>query len=140
MRRYTRSRFAAFGLLPVGNVLALLLYGLVLSTKVSGGGAAPLPAVIVLAVVFLLIAMAAAIKRGRDLGWPAWLTVLGFWICLGLGPLLLVLVGYLAFAKTKAQADAFEPAPPPATLVTWIFALMNLIWPWAVLGVLSAVL
>ncbi|MBT9458087.1 MAG: hypothetical protein IV097_15825 [Burkholderiaceae bacterium] len=122
------------------QALALLIHGIGLSTHGTGGAAASLPALVVLAAVCLLMAMAAALKRGRDLGWPAWQTVLGFWICLGLGPLLLVLVGYLAGAKTKPRADAFEPAPPPAGIGTWLLALLNLLWPWAVLGMLAAVL
>lgn len=140
MRRYTRSRFIAFGLLPICNVLALLLHGLVLSTGVSGGAGASIPALLVLALVNALIAMVATIKRGRDLAWPAWLTVVAFWLGLSLGPAVLILIGYFAWASAKPAADAFEPPAPPASVVTWAFALMNLIWPWAVLAVLSVVL
>src|SRR5215218_709011 len=70
MRRYDRSRFLAFGALPVANVAGLLIYGLALATHGTGGAGRSLPALVVIAAVCLLSAMAAAIKRGRDAGWP----------------------------------------------------------------------
>jgi len=140
MQRYDGSRFLAFGVLPAANTIALLLYGLDLATSGSGGAGRSLPVLIVLALVCLLTALLATVKRGRDIGWAAWVTVVLFWVTLGMGPILLVLVGYLAFAKTGAQGDRYGPSPGPATTSTWVWALINLLWPWAVLAVLARLL
>lgn len=84
--------------------------------------------------------MAATIKRGRDVGWPLWLTLVAFWVTLGMGPVLLVLIGYFAFAKPKPKADEFGPPATRATATTWVWALLNLSWPWVVLAVLAKLL
>lgn len=140
MKRYDRPRFVAFGLLPALNVVALLIYGLQLATVGTGGAGRSLPALVVIAFVCLLIAMMAAIKRGRDLGWAWWLTVLAFWFGVGTGFLYLVLIGYFAYAETKPKGDAFGPPCEPATAFTLAWAVMNLIWPWVVLTILAKVL
>ena len=140
MRRYDRSYFFAFGVLPAVNTLGLLLYGLGLSTHGSGGAARSLPAILVLAAVCLLITMMAVIKRGRDLAWPTWQTLVVFWLTSGMGPVLLVLIAYFAFAKPKLKAIEFGPPATPATVTTWIWALLNLIWPWMISTVLALTL
>jgi multisubunit Na+/H+ antiporter MnhB subunit len=140
MRRYDRSRFLAFGALPLANVAGLLIYGLALTTHGTGGAGRSLPALVVIAAVCLLIAMAAAIKRGRDVGWPVWLTAVAFWAALGMGPALLLLIGYFAFAKSPAKADELGPPATPPTAATWAWAISNLLWPWVVLAVLAKIL
>jgi hypothetical protein len=140
MQRYDRSRFVAFGVLPILNLLGLLLYGLMLSTSSTGGAGRSIPTLLVIAGICALIALAATIKRGRDIGWPAWQTAILFWVTLSLGPAVLALLGYFAFAKPKEQADRFGLPPSPATLITWYWAVLNLLWPWMVLTVLSKVL
>lgn len=141
MTRYGRSRFIAFGLLPALNAAALLIYGLHLATAAASGGAGrSLPVLIVLAILCLLMAMAAAVKRGRDVGWPWWATLLAFWFGLSTAFLFPVLIGYFAFAETKPKAEQFGPASPSADLFTWSWAVMNLIWPWVVLAFLAKVL
>ncbi len=140
MQRYDRSRFFAFGVLPILNLLGLLLYGLMLSTSSTGGAERPIPVLLVIAGICALIALAATIKRGRDIGWPAWQTAVLFWITLSFGPLILGLIGYFAFAKPKEQAERFGlPANPP-NAITWGWAVLNLLWPWMLLAVLSKVL
>ena len=131
MKRYDRIRFAALGLAPGVNGVALALYGLGLATHGRGAAANALPLVAGLAVVCLLIALGAAIRQGRDINWPPWLTLLGFWVSLGLGPILLLLLGYLASAKPREAATRYGPPPEPANALTWGWALVNLIWPWA---------
>ncbi len=140
MQRYDRSRFLAFGVLPAANTVGLLLYGLGLATHGTGGAGRSLPALVVLAVICLLIALVATVKRGRDIGWATWMTIVIFWVTLGMGPVLLVLIGYFAFAQTREQADRFGPPATPATTSTWVWALMNLLWPWVVLAILAKVL
>jgi uncharacterized membrane protein YhaH (DUF805 family) len=140
MRRYDRSRFIAFGVLPALNVVALLLYGLALSTGSGGGSEQAVPALLAMAAVCLLTAMWAAIKRGRDLGWPWWATLLGFWLSVGLGPVVLLLVGYLAFARSNPSPLQRQDPPPRASAATWFWAAMNLGWPWVVLAVLAKVM
>lgn len=135
MRRHDRTRFVAFGLLPLLNVVALLLHGLGLATHGRGGAAASLPLLVVLAILVLLTLPWAAVRRGRDLGWPA---VASLAACVGglmLGPTLLLLAGYLAFAKGQPDGNAFGPPPPPATLPLWVGALAWLLLPWAILAV-----
>lgn len=140
MRRYDRTHFVAFGVLPVLNTVAMLIYGLDLATGGAGGAERSIPALLVLALVSAVVALVAAVKRGRDLGWSPWITVVGFWLTLAMGPVLIVLMIYLVFAKTKTAADVFGPPATPATAITWYWALMNLIWPWIVLAFLSKLL
>ena len=140
MSRYDRTHFFAFGVLPTLNSLAMLVYGLGLATHGTGGAGRSIPALLVLVAINGLMALTAAIKRGRDLGWSAWITVLSFWLALALGPVLLVLVGYLVFANPKSSGEAFGPPAAPATVVTWYWAIMNLIWPWFLLAFLGKLL
>ena len=140
MRRYDRSRFIAFGVLPALNAAALLLYGLALATGGGGGSEQAVPALIAMAAVCLLTAMWAAIKRGRDLGWPWWATLLGFWFSVGLGPVVLLLVGYLAFAKSSPNVQEPDGPPSPAAAATWFWAAVNLGWPWVAMAVLAKVM
>jgi uncharacterized membrane protein YhaH (DUF805 family) len=137
LQRYDRSRFLAFGVLPVLNIVGLLLYGLNLATSGAGGAEDAIPALLVMAALCLLLAMLAAIRRGHDVGWSAWLTVPVFWVSLSMGPVLLVLIGYLMFAKSSDKAEEYGPIVAPANLITWIQAVMNLVWPWAALAVLA---
>ncbi len=131
MLRYDRRRFAAFGLLPCLNIVVLLIYGLGLSTHGTGSAAASLPTLIVVAALSLLSTLGAVIKRGRDIGFPAWATVVAFWVMLGTG-LILGGIAYLAFAKAKPGADRFGPPASAAPGTLWFWALLNLGWPWVV--------
>jgi hypothetical protein len=132
MQRFDRSRFVAFGVLPAINALALLLHGLALSTHGTGGSGRAVPAIAVLAIICLLFTLGSAIKRGRDLGWHAGLTLLAFWFSLALGPGVFLFVGYLAFAKSKAKGDEFGPPSSQSNLGTWLWSFLNLLWPWFV--------
>jgi len=140
MQRYDRSRFLAFGALPAVNVVGLLIYGLGLATHGTGGAGRSLPALVVIAAVCLLTAMVAVIKRGRDVGWPPWVTMVVSWVALGMGPVLLILMGYFVFAKPQEKADEYGPPATPATAATWIWAFLNLLWPWVLLAVLARIL
>lgn len=138
MQRYDRARFVAFGFLPAANAAALLIYGLTLATSSTGGAGRPIPALLVIAATCLLIALAATVKRGRDLGWPLLLTLAAFWLS---GPFLPILIGYFALARTREEkAASYGPPPVPPNLITWGWALLNLLWPWMVLAVLGKVL
>lgn len=137
--RYDRGRFFAFGVLSLVNVLALLLHGLGLATRGRGGEATSLPVLLVLAGLGLLAALHAAVRRGRDLGWPALQTVALFVVALGLGPAVLVLIAFLALAKTGVEPNAYgAPVPPPA-VGTWLAALLLQSVPWWVLAITSRV-
>jgi uncharacterized membrane protein YhaH (DUF805 family) len=140
MSRYDRTHFFAFGVLPILNCAAILIYGLLLATSTGGGTEQSVPALLVLALACGLAAMVAAIKRGRDLGWSAWITLAVFWVSVAMGPVLLALVAYLLFAKATPTAEVFSPPSSPATAVTWYWAVMNLIWPWILLAFLSKLL
>lgn len=140
MLRHDRSRFLAFGILPLLNVVSLLLHGLGLATHGRGGAAASLPLLVVLAIVVLLAVPWAAVKRGRDLGWSAALSLTACMGSLLFGPAVLVLAGYLGLAKGQDRSNAFGPPPPPATLSTWSGAIVLIVLPWAILAVAARVL
>lgn len=139
--RIDRTRYVAFGVLSAFNVLALLLYGLQLSTGgargLLRGAESSLPVVLAVAAVCLLAAAAAAVKRGRDLGWPALVTLAAFIVLASLGPAVLLLVLYLAIAKDKPAAQQFGPAPRHAGPVTWLAMFVNALWPWMAMLVLG---
>ncbi len=141
--RFDRTRYFAFGLLSVFNVLALLLHGLNLSTGgargLLRGSEATLPVVLVITALCLLVAAMAAVKRGRDLGWPALVTLAALLVGTGLGPGVLLLLLYLTFAKEKPAAQQFGPSPATAGPVTWLLAFVNAVWPWAAVMVLGRV-
>lgn len=129
MPRHTRAHFVALGVLPVLNAMALLLHGLSLATR-GGRGEHALPLLIALALASLLFAAWAAVQRGRDLGWPAWITLAGCVLSFVGGPLLLVLMGWLAFARSRS--DDAPPAAPPRP-ATWAAAAAVLLLPWVVM-------
>ena len=134
MLRHDRARFIAFGIVPLLNVIALLLYGLGLATHGRGGAAASLPVLVVLAGAIVLVVPWAAVKRGRDLGWSAWVSLAA---CVGsmmLGPAVLLLAGYLAFARGQSGSNEFGPPPRPATVADWARGVALLLFPWVVLA------
>ena len=135
MSRHDRARFFAFGILPLLNVVAMLLYGLQLATHGRGWTAAALPLLVVLAFLVLLIVPWAAVKRGHDLGWPAWVSLATAIGGLLLGPAILVLAIYFVFAKGQPESNDHGPPPGPATLATWSGAAGILALPWAVFAV-----
>lgn len=141
--RIDRTRFFAFGLMGVFNVLALLLHGLNLSTGgargLLRGSETSLPVVLVIAAICLLVAAVAAVKRGRDLGWPALVTLAAFVVLTSLGPAVLLLVLYLAFAKEKPGAQQFGPSPGSAGPATWLLMFVSVVWPWMAVLVLGRV-
>lgn len=138
--RYDRGRFFAFGVLSIVNVLALLLYGLDLATRGSGGAGDSLPVLIVLAGLWLLVALHAAVRRGRDMEWSALQTVAIFVVALGFGPFVLVLIAYLALAKTGVVPNKFGPPASPPSITTWLAALMLQSVPWWVLAIAARVM
>ena len=138
--RNDRTRFVLFGLLPLANIAGILLYGLQQSTAGSGGGPASIPWLLVIVGIYLLMTMVPVIKRGCDLGLPAWLTPILFWFSIGLFIALPILLGAFAFMKSRPGAEKFGPAPEPAGVITWGWAFMNLVWPWVILGILAKVL
>lgn len=135
--RYDRTHFLAFGILPMLNALGLLLYGLGLATRSTDGSESMVPVLIVMAGIILLLAMVATVRRGWDLGWPAWLTVLAYWLTLGLGPILLILMGYFAFSRPRESVTKFGKPAVPATANTWVLAVFSLLFPWGLLAVLK---
>lgn len=143
MRRFDRFRFVAFGLVSLINVLGLLLHGLNISTAgASGllrGSESTLPAVLLVAAACLGVAAMAAVRRGRDLGWPALVTLAFCVVGLSTGPGVLLLALYLAFARGKPGADAFGAPAPAVGLSTGVFALANLVGPWMAALVLGRI-
>jgi uncharacterized membrane protein YhaH (DUF805 family) len=140
MKRYDRPRMVAFCFLPLLNTLGLLLFGLEQATRGRDGAAATVPVAVVLAALSLLLGLWAAVKRGRDLDWPAPLTLLAFWVSLGLGPVVLVLLGWLVFAPAKPGADRFGPPAPRPGFGTWLGCVWVLAFPWLALKVAATVM
>lgn len=129
MLRYGRDRFFAFGILQVLCAAALLLHALSLATGSGSGEAALLPILLGLAALCLVAAAAAAVKRGRDIGWGASGTLLAFFVCASLSPLLLVLVAYLALAPGKPGDGPLGPQSTPMSATAWLWALLGLFFP-----------
>lgn len=140
MHRYDRNRFFAFGVLQGLNVIVLLLYGLHLATRGTGDAGHSLPLLLGLAAFCLAAVANAAIKRGRDLGWEAVVTLLAFAFSLGLGPLSLLLWAYLALAKGSEGENQFGPPGPGMDAVAWLWALMALLPPWIAMAVAARLL
>lgn len=139
-RRHDRARFIAFGLLSLLDVFALLLHGLNLATHGRGGAAASLPWLVLLVVALLFVTLWAAIRRGHDLGWSAWAAVGACAGSLLLGPVVLVLAGYLTVAKGQPESNRFGAAPSRATPSTWLLAALLLAAPWAILAAAARML
>lgn len=140
MHRHHRGHFVAFGLLPVLNALALLIQGLNLSTHGMGNTGRSLVVILVAAGVSLLCAAVSAIKRGRDLGYPPLTAALAILASLMLGPVFLVLLVYLSFAKAAdpAPSPAGEPVASTGMGIRWLWAPVLLVAPWMALVVASA--
>lgn len=132
MKRYGRARYCAFGVLPALNAIGLLLHGLNLSTHGRGGAAAAVPLLAALAIACLAGTLPAAVHRGRDLGWPPWVTLAAFVVSLGMGPAVLIVIGYLACAATAAQGERFGPPGAPLGVVGALLSLAWLALPWLV--------
>lgn len=138
MHRHHRGHFFAFGLLPVLNAVALLIQGLNLSTHGMGNTGRSLVVILVAAGVSLLCAAVSAVKRGRDLGYPTLTASLAILASLMLGPVFLVLLVYLAFAKAADPAAAPAGAPVASMGIHWLWAPVLLLAPWMALLVASA--
>lgn len=134
MPRFGRLRLAAFGLVSLFNVLGLLVRGRNLSAAGSSGllhgSEASRPAVLLVAAACLGVAAMAAVRRGRDLGWPALVTLAFCVVGLGTGPGVLLLALYLAFARSNPGADAYGAPAPAVGLSTGVSALASLVGPW----------
>lgn len=130
MPRYSRLRFLVFGVVPALNAIGLLLYGLGLATSGSGGTERAVPLLLVLAGGLLLATCVAAVKRGRDLGWKAAATLAGLVVGAGFGPLVLVLIGYLALARGNPEENAYGPPDPGLSAAAWVGAVVAAVVPW----------
>ncbi|MFT3817389.1 MAG: DUF805 domain-containing protein [Rubrivivax sp.] len=136
MLRFDRPRFVALGLVPAVNAVALLIYGLYASTAGSRKEGGLIPAIAALAALLLLCTAASAIKRGRDLGYRAVITVIAFVVALGFGPVVLLLAGYLAVARSNETENPFGPPPPSPNPLTWVAAGLLAFIPWLLLAIL----
>ncbi len=130
MKRFNRQRFLAFGVLGVFNAIALALYALGLATHGTGRAAGAQPVLFVMILLCLLAAFVASVKRGHDLGRPGWQIFLAYWISMVGGPLLLVLVGYLAMARGEDRENAYGLPSAPAGPGSWLLAIVVLALPW----------
>jgi len=141
-RRYNRTEFVAFGVLPMLNTLALLIRGLYISTGSNYAEGKTIPALVVLAALCLLGALVAAVRRGYDLNLNTAASAGVLVLCVALTPLLLLVVIALCVAQGRpdpAQPNRFGP-PGGMNVGRWLWAVLWLIAPWAVLLVLTRVL
>lgn len=88
-----------------------------------------MPILLGLAALCLVAAAAASVKRRRDIGWGASGTLLAFFVCASLSPLLLVLVAYLALAPGKPGDGPLGPQSTPMSATAWLLALLGLFFP-----------
>jgi uncharacterized membrane protein YhaH (DUF805 family) len=138
MRRYARPQFLVFGVLPAVNAVALLIYGLEISTNGSYGEGETIPALVVMVGLCLLLTGVAAVKRGRDFGWTTLGTAAFFIVAMALIPAGLVLLAYMACAKGQADANVHGPAPQRMAAPSWLLAAVLLAAPWMALRILAA--
>ncbi|AEG01380.1 DUF805 domain-containing protein [Methylomonas methanica] len=137
-QRYNRASFFALGVLPAINAIGLLLYGLGLETSGRSSGHS-LPALIVLAILCLLVSLYAAVKRGHDLGWPAWQTTLAYVFSMSMGPVALLLISYFACARGLPSANEYGAAPP-ASFTAWFWAIFVIVCSGFVLATAARIL
>ncbi len=140
MTRYSRDRYFAFGVLQAVSAVAMLLYGLGLATHGTGGPARSIPFLVVLAALCLLASTIASIKRGRDLGWKPVVTFLALFVGIGMGPLFLVLVAYLAFAPGDPGENVYGQPSQAMSNASWVWAMLGIICPWALLWIVGRLL
>lgn len=138
MNRHSRRQFLLFGLLPVLNALALLARGLNLSTHGTGNTGRSLVVILIGALMSVLCSAISAVKRGRDLGYQPLATALGVVASLILGPVFLILLIYLAFAKASESVAAHASTPADKMGFRWLWAPVLLLVPWIALVVASA--
>ncbi len=136
-RRYSRSQFFAFGVLPALNAVALLIYGLEISTNGSYGEGETIPALVVMVGLCLVLTVIAAAKRGRDLGWTTLAASAIAVASIALVPAGLVLLVYLAFAKGRADANTYGPSPQGMSFAATLLAAVLLAAPWVALRLLA---
>lgn len=74
----------------------------------------------------------AVVRRGRDLGWKALASLAGLVLSAGLGPLVLLYLGYLLFKSGQPGDNAWGPPAPAVTLAVWLWSLVALVLPWFV--------
>lgn len=132
MLRSGRLHFFLLGVVPLLNALALLLYGLYLATSGSGGTERAVPVLLVLAAAGGLALCVAVVRRGRDLGWGALASLAGLVLSAGLGPMVLLYLGYLLFKSGQRGDNAFGPPAPAVTLAAWLGPVVTLVLPWFV--------
>lgn len=131
MRRYDRTHFFVYGVVPALNAAGLLLYGLALATgSGSGGTERAVPLLLVLAALCLLATAAAAVKRGRDLGWSGGAALAGAVLCAALGPVLLLYAGYLALARGTVGENPHGPPAPPLSATASVWVVVATVAPW----------
>ncbi len=134
LQRHDRAQFVAFGLLPLLNIAGLLLQGLNLSTGGSSNVGRSLAVIAVGAVVSLGVSLTSAVKRGRDMGYKPMSTIGLVGLSVMLGPAILLLALYFAFAPTDPRAEG-ESIPLG---VRWLWAPVLLVAPWMALLVASS--
>lgn len=128
--RDDRARFLAYGLTSTVNLLALLLCAFSYSFRSQAQAA--VWAALGLALVCLLLATGRAMRRGRDLGWPAPLTAIGFPLSLMLMPAGLAMLVVLCIGRPSHSAARYGPPPEPSTRAA-LGAVLSLLWPWTLM-------
>lgn len=85
---------------------------------------------LMVALVCLMAGSYFAVKRGHDLGWPAWSTLGMLIASLIFFPAIVALVGVYLFLPARRSADRFGPASPHLSIFTWLAALPLATMPW----------
>lgn len=128
MKRIGRAHFALVGVPATINTLAMLVVSFHSTFRVGSGYTWLLPLAVALAC--LAVATVCAIRRGRDLGWAPVSTFAAFVLCILFGPVVLLILGLLAFMPSRPSAAQFGPPPGPVGPVTLLGALALAGAPW----------
>lgn len=131
--RQGRDKYFLFGLIPLTNLFATIIY--VIKTQIHGSEilSDPVPPILAACLGLLFSALVSSAKRGHDLGWNAWSTLGGFLALLGFGPAVFALALFLTLKKGQADNE-YGGIPSNVSRKDFLAALsMNSI-PWALIA------
>lgn len=115
------------------------MQGLNLSTHGTGNTGRALVIILASAVVSLISVAISSFKRALHLGYEPRIAALGLLASLFLGPFVLLVILYLAFAMPR-ETDRSRSAQGPASIgARWLWAPVLLLAPWMALLVASAI-
>lgn len=128
MKRHNRTQFALLGLPAIINTLLMLIVSFNSTFRMGNGYKWLIP--FVTALVCLALAAHFAVKRGRDIGWPAISAVGILLVSVVMLPAILISAGVLLFMPARPGGDRFGPTPDGVSPLSVVLALVLAALPW----------